>query len=97
MKNLGFKSLEGIRVLLELPPKKKSVIALTPELEKEQNQEWARTLDKLTIYAVGKGVSDFKKGDVVLVTTEDLRRGTFHTINGQEMIMVNSMAIALVW
>lgn len=97
MQNLGYKKLAGVRVLLELPFKKKSAIELTPEMQQEIDREWALSLDKLTVYGVGESVVGYEVGDVVLVPTEELKRGSFHTINGKEMLMISSMSIALVW
>ena len=93
----GFKKLNGVRVLLSLPPRDTKGIELSPELKEELDREYAAQLDKLEVYAVGDAVEGIKIGDVVYVPTEELRRGTFITINGESKLMVNSMAIALIW
>jgi hypothetical protein len=93
----GFKKLNGVRVLLSLPPRDTKGIELSPELKEELDREYAAQLDKLEVYAVGDAVEGIKIGDVVYVPTEELKRGTFVTINGESKLIVNSMAIALVW
>jgi hypothetical protein len=84
-------------VLLSLPPRDTKGIELSPELKEELDREYAAQLDKLEVYAVGDAVEGIKIGDVVYVPTEELKRGTFVTINGESKLIVNSMAIALVW
>jgi predicted transcriptional regulator len=93
----GFKKLNGVRVLLSLPPRDTKGIELSPELKEELDREYAAQLDKLEVYAIGDAVEGIKIGDVVYVPTEELKRGTFVTINEESKLIVNSMAIALVW
>jgi hypothetical protein len=93
----GFKKLNGVRVLLTLPPRDTKGIELSPELKEELDREYAAQLDKLTVYAVGDAVDGIKEGDVVYVPTEELKRGTFVTINGESKLMVAYHSIALVW
>lgn len=95
--SLGFKKLNGVRVLLSLPPRDTKGIELSPELKEELDKEYAAKLDKLEVYAVGDAVEGVAKGDVVYVPTEELRRGTFIEVNGEQKLMVTSMAIAIVW
>ena len=93
----GFKKLNGVRVILSLPPRDTKGIELSPELKEELDREYAAQLDKLEVYAIGDAVEGIKAGDVVYVPTEELKRGTFVTINEESKLIVNSMAIALVW
>ena len=93
----GFKKLNGVRVILSLPPRDTKGIELSPELKEELDREYAAQLDKLEVYAVGDAVEGIKIGDVVYVPTEELKRGTFVTINEESKLIVNSLAIALVW
>lgn len=93
----GFKQLKGYRVLLSLPPRDTKGIELSPELEEELNKEYASKMDNLEIYAIGDTVDNLQIGERVYVPVEELKRGTFVTINGQQKIMVSSMAIALIW
>lgn len=93
----GFKQLKGYRVLLSLPPRDTKGIELSPELEEELNKEYASKMDNLEIYAIGDTVDSLEVGQRVYVPVEELKRGTFVTINGQQKIMVSSMAIALIW
>lgn len=93
----GFKQLKGVRVLLSLPPRDTKGIELSPELKEELDREYAAQLDKLEVYALGDSVVDLKIGDKVYVPTEELKRGTFVTINGESKLMVAYHSIALVW
>ena len=93
----GFKQLKGYRVLLSLPPRDTKGIELSPELEEELNREYASKMDNLEIYAIGDTVDNLQIGERVYVPVEELKRGTFVTINGQHKIMVSSMSIALIW
>ena len=93
----GFKQLKGYRVLLSLPPRDTKGIELSPELEEELNREYASKMDNLEIYAIGDTVDNLQIGERVYVPVEELKRGTFVTINGDQKIMVSSMAIALIW
>jgi predicted transcriptional regulator len=93
----GFKKLNGVRVILSLPPRDTKGIELSPELKEELDREYAAQLDKLEVYAIGDAVEGIKIGDVVYVPTEELKRGTFVTINEESKLIVSSMAIGLVW
>lgn len=97
MSDLGFKKLNGIRVLLTLPPRDTKGIELSPELKEELDREYAAKLDKLEVYAIGDAVEGVEVGDMVYVPTEELKRGTFVTINDEAKIMVAYHSIALVW
>ena len=97
MSNKGYKQLKGIRVLLSLPKRDDKGIILTPELEEQFNREYAMKMDKLEVYAIGDAVTDIQPGDLVYVPVEELKRGTFVTINDEEKLMVSAMSIALVW
>lgn len=97
MSDKGFKSLKGVRVLLTLPERDTKGIELSPELKEELDREYAAKLDKLEVYAIGDHVEGIEVGDFVYVPTEELKRGTFVTINEQAKLMVPSHAVALVW
>lgn len=97
MENKGFEKLNGIRVLLTLPPRDTKGIELSPELKEQIDREYAAQLDKLEVYAVGDSVSDINVGQKVYVPTDDLKRGTFVTINGESKLMVSALAVALIW
>ena len=97
MSDKGFTKLHGIRVLLTLPPRDTKGIELSPELKEELDREYAAKLDKLEVYAVGDAVEGLKPGDMVYVPTEELKRGTFVTINDEAKIMVSYHGIALTW
>jgi histidinol phosphatase-like enzyme len=97
MSNKGYKQLKGIRILLSLPKRDDKGIELSPELKEEMNREYATKMDKLEVYAIGDAVTDIQPGDLVYVPVEDLKRGTFVSINDEEKLMVSAMSIALIW
>ena len=97
MSDLGYKQLKGIRILLSLPKRDDKGIELSPELKEEMNREYATKMDKLEVYAIGDAVTDIQPGDLVYVPVEELKRGTFVTINDEEKLMVPSMSVALIW
>jgi hypothetical protein len=97
MSDKGYKQLKGVRVLLSLPKRDDKGIILTPELEEQFNREYAQKMDKLEVFAIGDAVQDIQPGDMVYVPVEDLKRGTFVSINDEEKLMVSAMSIALVW
>jgi hypothetical protein len=97
MSDKGYKQLKGVRVLLSLPKRDDKGIILTPELEEQFNREYAQKMDKLEVFAIGDSVQDIQPGDMVYVPVEDLKRGTFVSINDEEKLMVSAMSIALVW
>ena len=97
MSDLGYKQLKGIRILLTLPKRDDKGIVLTPELEEQMNREYATKMDNLEVYAIGDAVTDLTVGDKVYVPVEELKRGTFITINGEEKLMVSAMSVALIW
>jgi histidinol phosphatase-like enzyme len=97
MSDLGYKKLKGIRILLSLPKRDDKGIELSPELKEEMNREYAMKMDKLEVYAVGDTVTDIQVGDIVYVPVEDLKRGTFVSINEEDKLMVSAMSVALIW
>ena len=97
MSDLGYKQLKGIRILLSLPKRDDKGIELSPELKEEMNREYATKMDKLEVYAIGDAVTDVQAGDIVYVPVEELKRGTFITINDEEKLMVSAMSVALIW
>lgn len=97
MSDLGFTKLHGIRVLLSLPKREDHGIQLSPQDKEELDREYASKLDKLEVYAIGDAIEGLKPGDMVYVPTEELKRGTFVTINDEAKLMVSYHGIALTW
>jgi hypothetical protein len=97
MSDLGYKKLKGVRILLSLPKRDDKGIILTPELEEQFNREYAMKMDKLEVYAIGDAVTDVQVGDVVYVPVEELKRGTFISINEEDKLMVSALSVALIW
>jgi len=93
----GFKTLRGVRVMLSIPKKEESVIKLDPETQKELDRKFVETFKSLEVYAVGDAVDFISKGDRVYVPTEELQRGTFVDINGEQKLIVNSLSVAIIW
>jgi hypothetical protein len=47
--------------------------------------------------AIGDTVTDVQVGDIVYVPVEELKRGTFVSINEEDKLMVSAMSVALIW
>jgi cellobiose-specific phosphotransferase system component IIB len=93
-----FKQLRGNRVFLEIPPRKETVIELTPELEAQLVKEEMEKYTKLTVYSVGDLIQDIKEGDVVLVDPQVLQKSPIVKLSDEKsVIMVNTFDIALIW
>jgi len=93
----GFKQLKGVRVMLSIPKREESVIQLDPETQKEIDRKFVESFKSLEVYAVGDAVDFLSKGDRVYVPTEELQRGVFVDIEGEQKLIVNSLSVAIVW
>lgn len=93
----GFKQLAGMRVMLSLPKREDFGIKLAPDVQREVDKEFASKLISLEIYAVGDSVEKYKEGMKVYVPSQDLSRGNFIDVNGEQKVIINSMDISLEW
>jgi hypothetical protein len=54
-------------------------------------------LNKLTVYAVGDGVSDIKAGDEILVDPASLQKSPVIPIGEENKLLVSPFDVILVW
>lgn len=92
-----FKALKGVRVMLSLPEREDLGIEVSPELQKQLDDEFWLKTQQLEVYAVGESVEGIRVGDKVFIPTEEIKRGSVVEINKQQKLIVNSMAIAIIW
>lgn len=85
------------RVYLDLPETKERVVTISPELQKQLDQEEAAKYDKLKVFAVGVKVEDVQEGDEVFVDPLSLKRTFIIDIEGQKKIVVPDHDILHVW
>lgn len=93
----GFKQLKGLRVMITLPKREESNIKLSPEIQQEIDREFWEKCTKLKVYAVGENVEGVSEGDDVYIPPMELKRGDFIEIEGETKLIVNYLAISLVW
>lgn len=89
--------LKGIRILLTIPKKEESVIEVSEELKKQQQEEYFKKLSSLEVFAVGDAVEGIKKGDKVYIPSADLQRADFVMIEGENKAMISATTVAIVW
>ena len=92
-----FKQLKGMRIMISLPKKEESKIKLDPLTQNEVDREFAFRCERMEVYAVGENVTDISIGDTVFIPTEELKRGTFIEIGGEQKLIINSFSVSLIW
>jgi len=89
--------LLGRKVLLTLPKRPESVIELTPEVEKQLEQEMIKQWSKLEVFETAGDVEHVKKGDSVYVSSNVLMNSERITIEEDVKMLVNEYDISIVW
>lgn len=87
----------GKRVLLNIPKRPESKIELTPEIERQMEQELIKKWTNLVVHSVGDSVVDVKQGDKVYVSSDALRQAERITIGEDTKLMISEYDIAIVW
>ena len=94
---MEFKQLRGNRILLNLPKKEEGKLIVDDNTKEALEKEMMSKLNKLTVYAVGDGVSDIKAGDEILVDPSALSKSPVIPINGENKLLVSPFDVILVW
>lgn len=89
--------LLGKRVLLSTPPKKESILELTPETERAMDDAMIKLWTKLEIYAIGTDVTLVKPLDKVYVSVSSLSLAERVDINDETKLLINEFEVVLVW
>ncbi len=93
----GFKTLRGIRIIVSLPKRPDGGVPLLPETQKEVDREFAMKCDRMKVYAIGDAVEGISEGDEVYIPYDERLRGSYITINGEDKMIISSMAVTLIW
>lgn len=89
--------VHGQRVYLNTPVIPDTKLDLGFELKQELKQEAVAQFDRLTVFAVGEGVTNVKPGDVVFVEPNELKRAVFIKVGNEEKMVVSSFGIMHTW
>lgn len=96
-----FKKLKGNRIYLLYPQEQKSDIIMSAEAKAAMMEERMKTLNKLTVYAVGDAVTDesiVEGAEVMVDISVMMRRPIVIDLgNGIEVISVNLLDISHIW
>jgi len=89
--------LLGKRILLNIPARKESLIELTPETERQLDEEMIKKWTELEVFAVGEDVTVVVPGDKVYISTSYLQSAERIIIGEEAKMMVLEFEIAIVW
>lgn len=89
--------LLGKRILLNIPARKESLIELTPEVERQLDEEMIKKWTELEVFAIGEDVTVVVPGDKVYISTSYLQSAERIIIGEETKMMVLEFEIAIVW
>jgi len=89
--------LLGKRILLNIPARKESMIELTPETERQLDEEMIKKWTELEVFAIGEDVTVVVPGDKVYISTSYLQSAERIIIGEEAKMMVLEFEIAIVW
>lgn len=89
--------LLGKRILLNIPARKESAIELTPEVQRQLDEEMIKKWTALEVFAVGEDVSIVAPGDKVYISTSYLQDAERIVIDEVTKLMVLEFEIAIIW
>ena len=89
--------LLGKRILLNIPARKESLIELTPEVERQLDEEMIKKWTELEVFAIGEDVTVVVPGDKVYISTSYLQSAERIIIGEEAKMMVLEFEIAIVW
>ena len=92
----SFKVL-GRRILINFPKRPESKIELTPEVERQLEEEMVKKWTNLEVFAVGEEATTIKPGDKIYVPAEVLKNSERITIGDSTKLMISEYDIAIVW
>lgn len=89
--------LVGRRVLLNVPKRPESLIELTPETERQMEEEMIKKWVALEVFKVGNDVESVKAGDKVYVPSSALQNAERIPVDGDTKMMIIEFDIAIIW
>jgi hypothetical protein len=87
---LEFKKLKGNRIYVTIPKKEESKLVVDENTKEALNRELLAKMSKLTVYAVGDGISDVSEGDVILVDPSKLSTALLIPLTEDKTVMLIS-------
>jgi ABC-type Na+ efflux pump permease subunit len=87
---LEFKKLKGNRIYVTIPKKEESKLVVDENTKEALNRELLAKMSKLTVYAVGDGISDVEEGDVILVDPSKLSTALLIPLTEDKTVMLIS-------
>jgi hypothetical protein len=87
----------GRRVLINFPKRPESKIELTPEVERQLEEEMVKKWTNLEVYAIGEDVTTLKAGDKVYVPAEVLKSAERLNVNNDAKLMISEYDVAVIW
>ena len=91
--------LKGNRVMIERPVRPESAITLTPEIEKQLDEEMIKKWTALNVFAVGDKVEekDLKPGSKVYIDPSCLQSAGRMEVDGKSYIVIREYDIVVIW
>lgn len=89
--------LLGKRILLNIPARKESAIGLTPEVQRQLDEEMIKKWTALEVHSVGEDVTVVAPGDKVYISTSYLVDAERIPIGDETKLLVMEFEIAIVW
>jgi hypothetical protein len=89
--------LLGRRVLINFPKRPDSKIELTPEVERQLEEEMVKKWTNLEVYAIGEDVTTLKAGDKVYIPAEVLKSAERLNVNNDAKLMISEYDVAVIW
>lgn len=89
--------LLGRRVLINFPKRPDSKIELTPEVERQLEEEMVKKWTRLEVYSAGEEVTSVKAGDKIYVSPEALKSAERINVSEETKLMISEYDIAIIW
>jgi hypothetical protein len=96
--NMEFKKLLGNRIYLEIPKKEEGKLIVDENTKEALHKEMLQKMSKLSVYAVGDGVSFVQSGDVVLVDPGALSKAQVVPLTeDKDVLLISPFDIIMIW
>lgn len=93
-----FKKLLGPRLFLDLPKKEEGKLIVDENTKEALEKELRAKLQRLTVHAVGDGVTDIEVGDEILVDATALSKAPVIPMGEDDnKLLVSRFDVILVW
>ena len=90
--------LKGNRILIERPVRPESAITLTPEVERQLDEEMIKRWTSLTVVAVGDKIeTGIKAGDKVYIAPDSIGSAGHIEIEGVAYMILREYDVVMIW